>query len=126
MKGGRCNEVNLWKQTCTQVNIGFKYTKSLKWAHEGEPIKLQGFIFTGEIKDSPGGLVLVDLPEVFDADSTGMFIDDPDSGIVFLQISATDTNLTAGKYPYEIIVTDPGGDAEIFLRGSIEFYTEDF
>jgi len=112
---------------CTQVNIGFDFSKTLTFTdNDGLPIDLTGYVLAGDIKVSLGGASIISLPEIGDDQTTGLYIPDRTTGVIFLQIKAADTVQTEFNYPYEITITDPSTDIEVFMQGIIQFYERGF
>ena len=121
-----CSYFEFSEKSCTAVNIGFDFSKTLTFTdNDGLPIDLTGYLLAGEIKNSLGGNTLISLPEVSDSQTTGLYIADRTTGIIEFQIKLADTSQTEFTFPYEITITDPATDINLFLHGTIQF-TGDF
>jgi len=122
-----CSQFNFQLSTCTQVDIGFDFSRVLTVTDEGGIVDLTGSTLEMIIKDTLGGATIMTLPVVLDADTTGFYIPSPTTGIVNMQITAVDSGLIAEDwYVYETILTDSAGKIGIFMQGSIQFSTRDF
>jgi len=125
-----CNLFNFQTGTCTQVNIGFDFSKVLTYTDSnGAAVNITGFDFVMTVKDTLGGSVILTLPIVGTNLLTGFYIPSPTTGILFLQISKADTTAITGGvgvYPYEIVVTDPDTKENIYFQGTIEFIDRGF
>ena len=121
---GTCNsfDYTVSTQPCTNVNVGFNFSKSVTYSNEGTPINITGFVFAMTVKASIGGSTLLTLPIVTDNLTTGLYIPDPSTGEIFVQIIKADTISTgAGVFPYEMILINPSGLESIFMEGTIQF-----
>ena len=121
---GTCNnfDYTISTQPCTNVDVGFDFSKSLTYEDDGTAINLNGYIFVMTIKASIGGSTLLTLPIVGNNTTTGLYIPTPTNGEIFVQILAADTITTgAGVFPYEMTLTHPSGLISIFMQGTIEF-----
>ncbi len=121
---GTCNsfDYTVSTQPCTNVNVGFNFSKSITYANEGTAINITGFVFAMTVKDTIGGSTLLTLPIVGDALTTGLYIPTPETGEIFVQITGIDTTATgAGVFPYEMIITNPSGLESIFMQGTMQF-----
>lgn len=121
---GTCNNFDYTESTqpCTNVNVGFDFSKTLTYENLGIPINITGFSFAMTIKDSIGGATLLSLPIVLNNTTTGLYIPDPTNGQIFVQITDADTTtIGAGVFPYEMIKTDPSSKISIFMQGTIQF-----
>ncbi len=124
-----CSEFNFQSNTCTQVNIGFDFSKTLTYTDSNKAaINITGFDFVMTVKDELGGSTILTLPIVVTNLLTGFYIPSPSTGVLFMQISKADTAITggAGVYPYEIVVTDPDTKENIYFQGTIEFFERGF
>lgn len=121
---GTCNsfDYTVATQPCTNVNVGFDFSKSITYSNDGTAIDITGFVFSMTVKDTIGGSTLLTLPIVGDILTTGLYIPTPETGEIFVQITDTDTIATgAGVFPYEMIITNPSGIISIFMQGTIQF-----
>ena len=121
---GTCNsfDYTVSTQPCTNVNVGFNFSKSVTYSNEGTAINITGFVFAMTVKDTIGGPTLLTLPIVGDALTTGLYIPTPETGEIFVQITGIDTTATgAGVFPYEMIITNPSGLESIFMQGTMQF-----
>lgn len=120
---GLCNQANLeFANNCTQVDVGFDWRKTLTYDTGGVVNDITGFVFVMTIKDEIGGSILLTLPIVGDAVTTGIYIPDPTNGILMLLITDTDSIATGGGvYPYEMTSTDTAGLISPFMQGTIQF-----
>lgn len=123
-----CSEFNFQSNTCTQVDVGFDFTKVLTYTDiNGDAVNITGFVFVMTIKDNLSGATLLTLPIVGDNLTTGFYIPAPSSGVLNMQITDTDTALIAvGVYPYEMTVTDTDSKVDIFMQGTIQFFDRGF
>jgi len=117
-----CSKFDFFSETCTNINKGFDFIKSLTFKDSKEElIDLTNLTFTMIVKDSLGGSVLLTLTEVGDDTTTGIYIPNPSTGVLNLLITDTDSSsILAGKYPYEITYTQTNGLIFPFLIGEIE------
>lgn len=124
----QCSRFDFQTGTCTQVDIGFDFSKVLTYTDvNGDAINVTGFVFSMTIKDELSGATLLTLPIVGDNLTTGLYIPSPISGIINMQITDTDAGLiAAGVYPYEMTVTDNNSKVDIFMQGSINFINRGF
>ena len=112
---------------CTQIDIGFDFSKILTFTDsDGIAIDLTGYTLAGDIKVNLGGASIISLPEVGDDQTTGLYIPDRTTGVIFFQIKAEETAQTPFDYPYEITITDPDTDITIFMQGIIQFNERGF
>ncbi len=122
-----CSQFNFQLSTCTQIDIGFDYSRALIVTDEDGAVDLTGSTFEMVIKDELGGNVILILPIVLDASTTGFYIPAPTTGIINMQITKEDSTLIAEKwYVYETVFTDSLGEEKIFMQGSIQFYQRGF
>jgi len=125
MSISNCNTVNF--ETCGSgaVNVDTDYSISATWEAGGKPVKLQNYTFEGSIKNSLGGTVLIELPTVSDDQTTGLYIPDPSTGVIFIQIKNEDMP-SPGKYPFRIMRTTPNGDIQVHMQGEYTFFTSGY
>lgn len=126
---GTCNNFDYTESTqpCTNINVGFDFSKVLFYESDGTAIDITGFVFAMTIKDSIGGATLLSLPIVLDDDTTGLYIPIPTDGQIFVQITQADTIATgAGIFPYEMTMTDLDSKDSIFMQGTIQFIDRGF
>jgi hypothetical protein len=118
-----CNQADLsFANSCTQVDVGFDWKKTLTYDTGGVANDVTGFVFVMTIKDENGGSTLLTLPIVGDNITTGIYIPDPTSGVLMLLITDTDSiAVGGGVYPYEIASTDTDGLISPFMQGTIQF-----
>ena len=122
-----CSQFNFQESNCTQVDIGFDYFRTLTVTDDGGAVDLTDSIFIMVIKDALGGNVILTLNIVGDADTTGFYIADPETGLIDMQIlEAENTPIPPGWYVYEMTVEDPFGHTGIFMQGSIQFSSRGF
>lgn len=123
-----CSEFNFQTGTCTQVDIGFDFEKVLTYKDGNKDvIDLTNLEFSMVVKDSVGGSVLLNLVEVANNISTGLYIPNPTTGVINIQITDVDTSsISAGVWPYEFTVTDNDSKIEIFMQGTIQFHDRGF
>ena len=123
-----CSEFNFQTRTCTQVNKDFDFVKVLTVKDSaGSIVNLTGLTFQLIIKSYLGGTILLTLDHVGDNLTTGLYIPDPTSGIINIQIiQATAATITAAVYPYEMTQDDTDGLLTIFMQGTIEFLDRGF
>lgn len=121
---GTCNSFDYTESTqpCTNVDVGFNFSKSLTYEDDGTAIDITDFTFAMTIKASIGGSTLLTLPIVTDNITTGLYIPDPTNGEIFIQIIKAATISTGdGVFPYEMIMTDASSLDSIFMQGTIQF-----
>ena len=119
-----CNKFNFQISTCTNVDIGVDFTKvTLAVTDEnGDPINLTGFDLNMRIRKNRTGANILLLPVVGSSTLTGLYFTDITTGNFNIRINDTDTDLfTDGFYLYDIIITNPSGDTEVFMEGRIQF-----
>lgn len=122
-----CDTFNFQTGNCTHVIKDFDYSTVLEYSDEDGEINLTGMDFNGEIKDSLGGTVLLNLPIVVTDQATGFYIPDPTNGEITFIIKKEDVaTIAVGIYPYQIIQTTSGGDESVFMEGTIQFTDRDF
>ncbi|HIP08243.1 MAG TPA: hypothetical protein EYG65_00750 [Rhodospirillales bacterium] len=123
-----CSEFNFQSSDCSNVDIGFDWFDiSLNYSDENGDIDLTGFTLEMTIKDALGGATLLVLPTVGDALTTGLFIPTPTNGEVKAQItSVSSAAVAAGVHPYQTTITNPSGQTEIWMQGTIEFSNRGF
>jgi hypothetical protein len=121
---GTCNNFNYSVSTvpCTNVDVGFDFSKVVIYENDGTAIDLTGSVFAMSIKDTIGGSVLLSLPIVGDNLTTGLYIPTPINGEIFVQITEADSIAVGeGVFPYEMTRTDTDGKDFIFMQGTIQF-----
>ena len=121
---GTCNsfDYTVSTQPCTNVDVGFNFSKSITYSNDGIPINITGVVFAMTIKASIGGATLLTLPIVTDNLTTGLYIPTPTNGGIFVQITGADSiTIGAGVFPYEMIMTDTFSLETIFMQGTIQF-----
>lgn len=122
-----CSQFNFQESSCTNVDVGFDFSKTLTFTDsDGVPVDITGYILAGEIKTSTGGTTVLNLPEVPNDQTTGLYIPDRTVGIIYFQIKLVDTGSVDIIYPYEITITAPSSDFEIFMQGTIQFLDRNF
>lgn len=123
-----CDNFDFLTGTCTQVKIGFDFEKVFTYTDSlGVGVNISGFDFNMIIKDALGGATLLTLPTVNDNVTTGFYFPSPNTGVINMQITDTDTALIAsGTYPYEMTITDTDSKVEIFMQGEIQFVDRGF
>lgn len=125
-----CSLFNFQTGTCTQVNMGFDFSKTLTYTDPNNAaINITGFDFVMTVKDVLGGSTILTLPIVATNLLTGFYIPSPSTGVLFMQIAKADTAAItggAGVYPYEIVVTDPDTKENVYFQGTIQFYERGF
>ena len=120
-----CSEFDFQTGTCSNVIIGKDYINILTFTDEAGAINLTGFDLTGQIKDTLSGSVLLSLSIVANDQTTGFYIPDPTNGIINFIIKK-ETVIASGVYPYEFVLINPSTDENIFMQGTIQFYTRGF
>ena len=121
---GTCNNFDYVSTTqpCTNVDVGFNFTKTIIYENDGTPIDITSFTFLMTIKDAIGGSTLLSLPIVGNNLTTGLYIPDPTNGQIIIQIMEADSiTIGAGSFPYEMIMTNPSALDSIFMQGLIQF-----
>jgi len=116
-----CSEFNFSIDTCTQVDVGFDFSKVFTITDGGGAVDLTNLTFQLIVKDRTGGTALLTLDEVGDDLTSGLYIADPVTGVLKMIITDTDS-LTSGNYPYEMTQTDASSRKSIFLQGYIQFF----
>lgn len=121
---GTCNNFDYTTATqpCTNVNVGFNFTKTIIYENDGTPIDITSFSFSMNIKDAIGGTTLLSLPIVANISTTGLYIPTPSNGEILIQIMSADTiTIGGGLFPYEMTITNPSGLESIFMQGAMQF-----
>lgn len=114
-----CNSFNF--NGCFAVPVGFDYVSSMIETDDQEmAIDLTGFDFSMSIQAKNTAVDLLTLSVVGDDSSTGIYIPEPTTGEIFIQIRKADsTTLGAGDYVYSIRITDPSLNEDLFSYGDI-------
>ena len=114
-----CNSFNF--NGCFAVPVGFDYTSSMIETDDDEiAIDFTGFDFSMSIQAKNTAVDLLTLSVVGDDTSTGLYIPEPTTGEIFIQIRKADT-LASGDYVYSIRITDPSANENLFSYGGISF-----
>ena len=114
-----CNSFNF--NGCFAVPVGFDYTSSMTETDDDEnAIDFTGFDFSMSIQAKNTAVDLLTLSVVGDDSSTGLYIPEPTTGEIFIQIRKADT-LASGDYVYSIRITDPSANEDLFAYGNISF-----
>jgi len=115
-----CNSFNF--NGCFAVSVGFDYTNSMIETDDNEQaMDFTGYDFVMTIQDKDN-VDLLSLPVVGDATTTGIYLPDPTSGELFIQIRKADSIIVGkGDRIYNIRVTDPSGNETPFSYGAISF-----
>jgi len=122
-----CSEFNFKVADCTNVDVGYHFTKDLSVSDSNGVTDLTNLEFVMVIKDRLDGTTLLTLNEVNDELTTGFYIPNPTTGLIQMIITDTDSTTVGGGYfPYEMIQTDALSHSEIFMQGNIQFFTRDF
>ena len=123
-----CSEFNFQTGTCTQVDKDFDFMKIMTVKDSaGVIVDLTGLVFEFIIKDALGGSAILTLNHVLDNISTGLYIPNPASGVINIQIiKATAASIAAAVYPYEMTKTDTDSLETIFAQGTIQFSDRGF
>lgn len=123
-----CSEFNFQTGTCTAVDKDFNFSKVMTVRDlDNIIVDLTGIVFQLVVKDSLGGLVLFTLDHVGDNLTTGLYIPNPSSGVINIQITQSDVaSQAAGVYPYEMTKTDTDGLLTIFSQGTLQFSDRGF
>lgn len=118
-----CEEFNFSQSSCNNVFVGADFSREIVYRDaNGDPINLAGQSFSMVIRDVNSISDLLTLSVVGDATTTGFYIPDPVSGVVYLQIREEQTTaLGQGQRKYKITRTDASGDNHIFMYGIISF-----
>ncbi|MEE9352372.1 MAG: hypothetical protein V3U78_08935 [Thiotrichaceae bacterium] len=116
-----CNSFNF--NGCFAVPVGFDYTNSLTETDDDEmAIDFTGFDFSMSIQAKNTDVDLLTLSVVGDATTTGIYIPEPTTGEIFIQIRKADsTTVGASDYNYSIRITDPSLNEDLFSYGDISF-----
>ena len=116
-----CNSFNF--NGCFAVPVGFDYVNSMiETDPENMAMDFTGFDFSMSIQAKNTAVDLLTLSVVTDAVSTGIYIPEPLSGEIFIQIRKADTTTVgAGDYNYSIRITDPSANEDLFAYGNISF-----
>jgi len=116
-----CNTFNY--NGCFSVPVGKDYTMSLTdTGDDNQVTDFTDFDFLMTIQDKVSGADLLLLPVVVDDQTTGIYIPDPTNGEIFIQIrKAESATVGAGDFKYNISITDPSGNENLFSYGGISF-----
>ncbi len=114
-----CNSFNF--NGCFAVPVGFDYVSSMiDTDSNNTAIDFTGFDFSMAIQAQNTDVDLLVLSVVTDAVSTGIYIPEPTTGEIFIQIRKADSiTLGAGDFNYSIRITDPGLNEDLFAYGNI-------
>ena len=110
-----CNSFNF--NGCFAVPVGYDFND---FFFENNEEDYTGFTFSMSIQAKNTAVDLLTLSVVGDDSTTGIYIPDPTSGIIFIQIMKADT-LASGDYEYSIRITDTSSIETLFAYGSISF-----
>jgi hypothetical protein len=123
-----CSEFNFQTGTCTEVEKDFNFAKVMTVRDlDNVIVDLTGLTFQLVVKDTLAGSVLFTLDHVGDNLTTGLYIPNPSSGVINIQIIKADvTGQAAGVYPYEMTKTDTDGLLTIFSQGTLQFSNRGF
>ena len=100
-----CSEFNFQSNTCTQVNIGFDFSKTLTYTDSNKAaINITGFDFVMTVKDELGGSTILTLPIAVTHLLTGCYIHSTSTGVLFMHLSKPSTTLafSRGVSSYQI------------------------
>lgn len=116
-----CNSFNF--NGCFAVPVGYDYVTSMTDTDpDSIAIDFTGFDFSMSIQAKNTDVDLLTLSVVGDDTTTGIYIPDPTTGEIFIQIRKADsTSLGAGDYNYTIRITDPSLNEDLFAYGNISF-----
>ena len=123
-----CSQFDFQTGTCTQVEKDFNFAKVMTVRDSDRIIvDITGLTFQLVVKDTLAGSVLFTLDHVADNLTTGLYIPNPSSGVINIQIIKADvTGQAAGVYPYEMTKTDTDGLLTIFSQGTLQFSNRGF
>lgn len=125
----KCNEFNFEKSTdpCSNVKVGFSFAFTAFYNLFGVGIDISNDTFLMTIKTAAGGTLLLNMPEVSDNITTGLYIPTPTDGKIYIQIMEADTVIIgAGVWAYEMTKTDSDNLTTIHMEGTIEFLNRGF
>jgi len=106
---------------CSSVTIGYDFSSKITYKPSGSLFDFTDYTVTMEIEDSSGNSIL-SLAEVGDETTTGIYIPDPDSGEIFIQIRQAESGaISANSNLYYINLLSSGGDLTPMLSGQISF-----
>ena len=116
-----CNSFNF--NGCFAVSVGYDYTNSMTEADaDGIATDYTGFDFSMSIQAKNTAVDLLTLPVVGNDTTTGIYIPDPTSGEIFIQIRKADSIIVGkGDFNYSIRITDPSANEDVFSYGNISF-----
>jgi hypothetical protein len=119
-----CNTFNY--NGCFAVSVGYDYTMSLTDSgDDNQETDFTDYDFVMTIQDKSNVNLLV-LSVVGDATTTGIYIPEPKSGEIFIQIRKADSTIIGkGDRVYSIRITDPSGNETPFSYGGISFIEVD-
>lgn len=108
---------------CAAVDIGRDFSSKITYtSSSGNVFDFTGYTVTMTIKDRVNDITVLSLTPVLDNTSTGIYIEDPESGVFYIQIRKEESALiSANSYTYVIDFLSPGGDLTAFLSGDISF-----
>ena len=107
--------------TNTEIIKGSFFTKVLTYKFQGTAINISSFTFEMVIKDVLGGTTLLTLAQVASDTLLGLYIPDPTTSVINIQIPISDSDgLTVGTPVYEFTMTDSSGRLFEFFQGTIQ------
>lgn len=108
---------------CFAVPVGRVFETSLTdLGDDNQETNLTGFDFLMTIQDNKTGADLLILSVVGDDQTTGIYIPEPKSGEILIQIRPAESiSLGAGDYKYNISIIDPSLNNRLFTYGNISF-----
>ena len=108
---------------CASIDIGRDFSSKITYTpSSGTAFDFTGYTITMTIRERNAVSDTLVLTNVGDSTTTGIYIEDPKSGVFYIQIRKEESALiAANSYTYVIDFTSPGGDLTAFLAGDISF-----
>lgn len=107
---------------CNSVSIGYdKFKKSVTYKPSGELFDFTGYILNIYIRSEIGSSNTLSLTNVNDTTTSGIYLENPKSGMFVIQILSDVNNITANNYVYLVEGVSPSGETIDIIRGNIAF-----
>tara|TARA_R110002012_G_scaffold15546_1_gene61664 strand:+ start:297 stop:665 length:369 start_codon:yes stop_codon:yes gene_type:complete len=108
---------------CASIDIGRDFSSKITYTpSSGTAFDFTDYTITMTIRERNAVSDTLVLTNVGDSTTTGIYVEDPESGVFYIQIRKEESALiAANSYTYVIDFTSPGGDLTAFLAGDISF-----
>ncbi len=107
---------------CNSVSIGYdKFKKSVTYKPSGELFDFTGYTLNIYIRSEIGSSNTLSLTNVNDTTTSGIYLENPKSGMFVIQILSDVNNISANNYVYLVEGVSPSGETIDIIRGNIAF-----